>query len=217
MLDVGSGRGVLFTKIKCDVDYTGLELSTKAVELAKKEGINVIQEDLLLHAKQNAGKYDLVTLFQVLEHLTELEGFVSSIHTALKSGGLFVIAVPDNDGFISYTPNYTFNLPPHHTILWKESSLRFMANKYNFEVVEVEKELLQDIHRDIAYKAYIVSRFMKMFFRKNLLIDRSVFQGIISRRVDGLLKIKFFNNMLMARAKKNVKTGQSIIVTLRKK
>ena len=31
ILDVGSGRGVLYSKINVDVDYTCLELSTKAV------------------------------------------------------------------------------------------------------------------------------------------------------------------------------------------
>jgi 2-polyprenyl-3-methyl-5-hydroxy-6-metoxy-1,4-benzoquinol methylase len=99
ILDIGSGRGVLYSKIKVDVDYTGLELSTKAVELAKASAINVKQENLLVHAKNNQSSYDIVCLFQVLEHLTELDDFIKSIYLALKNKGLFVIAVPDKEEF----------------------------------------------------------------------------------------------------------------------
>ena len=217
VLDIGSGRGVLYTKTKTIIDYTGIELSTKAVQLAKNAGINVLQEDIATHAQKNQGKYDLACLFQVLEHLTELENFIQSIHLTLKSKGLFVIAVPNNDGFISYTSNYTFNLPPHHTILWTESSLKYMANKYNFDVIEVEKEFLQDVHKEAAYHAYIVSLFRKMLFLPNLLINKNSWNYRLNRVVNKLLRIKFFNIVLMNLAKKRVKDGQSIIITLQKK
>jgi SAM-dependent methyltransferase len=217
ILDIGAGRGVLFSKIKVSVDYTGIELSTKAVELAKESGINVIHEDLLLHSSNNIGNYDIVCLFQVLEHLTELEDFVKSIHSTLKSKGLFVIAVPDNDGFISHTSNYTFNLPPHHSILWTESSLRYLAKKFDFDIAEVHKEPLQDVHRDIAYKSYIVSKFQKFFFKKDLLIDHSSLHKLSLRIINRLFITNGFKQLLTFIAAKRRKNGQSIIFVLQKK
>lgn len=217
ILDIGSGRGVLFTKIKKKVDYTGLELSTKAVALAKEDGINVKQEDLLLHADAHKSYYDVVCLFQVLEHLTELDSFIKSIYLTLKNNGLFVIAVPNNDGFISKTPNYTFNLPPHHTILWTEKSLRYLANKYNFEVVHIEREFLQEPHRENAYLSYISERVRRLYGVENKLIDYSKKWSKINSISWRLYKNKWFNKFGMPFVKKKQKYGQSIIVTLRKK
>lgn len=217
VLDVGAGIGILSTKINAQVDYTGLELSSKAVELAINAGINVRQEDLKIHAQNNKEEYDVVCLFQVLEHLTELDNFLKSIHLTLKSKGYFVIAVPNNDGFISQSSNYTFNLPPHHTILWKEYTLRYLAQKYNFEVISVEKELLQDVHRDYAYGSFFIYNIKRVFFLPTKLIDKSMSHKFISKIVSILFRIKLLNRVLTSYARKRQKYGQSILIALQKK
>lgn len=216
ILDVGAGRGVLFTKIEKKVDYQGLELSTKAVELAQNSNINVIQEDLIVHAERNQSKYDIVCLFQVLEHLTELDDFINSVFLTLKPGGLFVIAVPNNTGFVSYTPNYTFNLPPHHSILWTESSLRYLASKYKFEVVEVHKELLQEVHKDYAYQSFIASHLKSILLLPNALLDKSRSHNLISRIVRKVYTNPRIQKILLPTLMKRQKYGQSILITLKK-
>ena len=217
VLDIGSGRGVLSTKINNKVEYTGIELSTKAVELAKEDGINVIKENLAIHVKKHQNYYDIVCLFQVLEHMTELDNFLECIYSTLKNDGLFVIAVPDNDGFASKTPNYTFNLPPHHTILWTEKSLRYLAKKYNFENVTVNREPLQDIHKEIAYKSYIIWRIKKFLFLPSNLLDRTIRHRVITKAVNSLTKNTRIKNFMFELASKYQKNGQSIITVLKKK
>jgi 2-polyprenyl-3-methyl-5-hydroxy-6-metoxy-1,4-benzoquinol methylase len=217
VLDVGAGIGILATKIKEKVDFTGLELSTKAVDIAHKSGINVIQEDLNIHAQNNKATYDTVCLFQVLEHLTELDNFLKSIHLTLKSKGYFVVAVPNNDGFISQSPNYTFNLPPHHTILWTEETLRFLAQKYSFDVVDIEIELLQDVHRDYAYRSYYIYNIKRAFFLPSLLMDKGLSHRIITRIVNAFFSNNLIKNSLNSYASKKQKQGQSIFMVLQKK
>jgi 2-polyprenyl-3-methyl-5-hydroxy-6-metoxy-1,4-benzoquinol methylase len=217
ILDVGAGIGLLATKIKHEIQYTGLELSTKAVDLAHKSGINVIQENLNKHAQNNKSRYDTVCLFQVLEHLTELDDFLKSIHLTLKSKGYFIIAVPNNDGFIAQSPNYTFNLPPHHTILWTEETLRFLAQKYSFDVSDIEIELLQDVHRDYAYRSYYIYNIKRAFFLPSLLIDKSLSHRIITRIVSALFSNNLIKNSLNSYACKRQKHGQSIFMVLQKK
>jgi SAM-dependent methyltransferase len=217
VLDVGAGIGVLSTKIKVNLDYTGLELSTRAVEIAQKNNINIKQEDLIIHAKNNHEKYDVVCLFQVLEHLSELDNFLKSITLTLKSKGYFIIAVPNNEGFISRHPNYVFNLPPHHTILWTESSLKFLSKKYNFDIVDIEVELLQDIHAVYAHRAYLMNLFKNIFGLPNLLIDKSLMHKVVYRLVCKLLNVKYIEKLILPYARKNEKYGQSIIIALQKK
>jgi 2-polyprenyl-3-methyl-5-hydroxy-6-metoxy-1,4-benzoquinol methylase len=217
VLDIGSGRGVLYSKINKKVEYTGIELSTKAVELATADGINVIKENLAVHSKRHENFYDIVCLFQVLEHMTELGEFIESIFKTLKSQGLLVIAVPDNDGFASKTPNYTFNLPPHHTILWTEKSLRYLAKKYNFEVVTVDRELLQDIHKEIAYNSFIIWRIKKFFYLPSNLLDTTIYHRIITKVVNFISKNSRIKNFMFEWASKYQINGQSIITVLKKR
>lgn len=216
ILDIGAGRGVLFTKINKQVDYTGLELSTKAVKLAQNAGINVIKEDLILHSQSHKNSYDIVCLFQVLEHLTELDEFLKSIYLTLKNRGLFVIAVPDNDGFISYTSNYTFNLPPHHTILWTESSLKYLAKKYNFNILEIYKESLQDVHKDVAYTSYLLSKLKKIFLVKNLLIDNRIIFKLLNLSLNIVLRSNYLKSKIYQIVSKKLKLGQTVIILLQK-
>ena len=89
VLDVGAGRGELFNRTKKKINYTGLELSTKAVELAALSSINVINEDIIIHSENNIEKYDIICLFQVLEHICNLNTFLVSIIKCLKQGGKF--------------------------------------------------------------------------------------------------------------------------------
>jgi 2-polyprenyl-3-methyl-5-hydroxy-6-metoxy-1,4-benzoquinol methylase len=216
LLDVGSGRGELFKRTKKRIKYTGLELSSKAVELAQKEDINVNNEDLIEHAKSNSWKYDIVTLFQVLEHLTELDRFIGAIHSVLKSGGLFFIAVPNNDGFPGYTPNYTFNLPPHHTILWKKSSLKKLAEKFNFEIVEIVPEVLQEVHRNNAYDAYI-ERIVRRFSFMPVELVKTSKPTTIYRLIKRISSMPLINKLLYRYTMTKLRDGQTIIAVLRKK
>ena len=217
VLDIGSGSGVLFQKINNSVEYTGLELSTKAVSIAQEMNINVIQEDIESHSLKNKKKYDIVCLFQVIEHLTVLDSFIKSIYDVLKDDGLFVIATPNNDGFYSITPNLTFNLPPHHTIHWTEKSLRYLANKYNFEIVESHLELLQTIHQDIAVKSYISYNLSKLFFIPNLLINNTYIFNLVDTATNIIFHNPLFKRLFFQKIIRKIKYGQSIIIVLKKK
>lgn len=216
ILDIGSGRGVLFTKIRKNVHYTGLELSTKAAELARSAGIPVRNEDLHDHVREHAGEYDLVCLFQVLEHLTEVPKFIDAIKACLKPGGLFCIAVPNNESFISYTANYTFNLPPHHTILWTERSLRELAERSGFEVREVHREALQDVHREIAVHARLTYLLKRCLLVPVRLADDSRGHHFATRVASRLLGNRLFRKLLFPWLNGQVKDGQSIMITLQK-
>jgi SAM-dependent methyltransferase len=198
------------------VSYQGLELSTKAVELAKANGVNVANENITDHANNHENYYDIVCLFQVLEHLTEIDTVMKAIYKTLKKGGVFVIAVPDNDGFISHTPNYTFNFPPHHTIWWSESTLRHLASMYSFDVIEVQRELLQEVHRFSSYQSYIVNFLKRLLFIRHRYIDRSRTHNFLTTNIGRLLEKRKIKRIVYPVLQRRQKFGQSILVALRK-
>lgn len=163
VLDVGSGRGVFFKYIDKKVEYTGLELSSKAVEFAKKEKINVVEKTIEEFAQNNQNSQDVVVAFQVLEHIVNLDSFIKSSLTALKKNGYFIIAVPNNYSFIRYAQNNILNLPPHHLLHWNEYSLGYIAKKYNLEIVDIYKEKVTNVHKDWFYTTKF-SKFIRGLF-----------------------------------------------------
>jgi 2-polyprenyl-3-methyl-5-hydroxy-6-metoxy-1,4-benzoquinol methylase len=119
----------------------GLELNQNAVIGAQANGIDMRGEFVENHAKENAGRYDLVTTFQVVEHIGNIISFMEASISCLKSNGLLAISVPNNDCyFFKNDPYHTLNLPPHHMGLWREESLRELGRIFNLQIVAVHKQ-----------------------------------------------------------------------------
>ena len=149
VLDVGSGRGAFSKKIKCDF-YQGLEFSESAVKLAEKDGINVIPEMVQDHAQKRSEYYDVVSSFQVLEHVSDARGFLEGSVKCLRRGGILTVAVPNCESFLEWRKNY-LNMPPHHQLHWNEKALRKIAQVHGLKIKQVYKEPVSEIHRESFY------------------------------------------------------------------
>ena len=129
ILDIGSGRGIFQKYITKKITYTGLELSKKAAEDASRDGINVVEDTIEHYSKSNHNKYDVVVTFQVIEHIKNIDSFLKSSISVIRSGGLLIIACPNNNSFIRKSQNNLWNLPPHHLLHWNRDSLEYIAKK----------------------------------------------------------------------------------------
>jgi len=120
ILEIGCGTGKFYEGIQSiTTDYTGLELNKQAVTQAKEKGINIHNELIEEHCKNNPGVYDFVCAFQVLEHIADVGSFLSASLVSLKKGGMLIIGVPNNEPYFQRFNKFeTFNLPPHHMGLW---------------------------------------------------------------------------------------------------
>jgi 2-polyprenyl-3-methyl-5-hydroxy-6-metoxy-1,4-benzoquinol methylase len=215
VLDIGSGRGELYANVSKfkKFDYTGIELSTKAVEQAKEYNINVIKEDLEVHAINHIEEYDVICLFQVLEHLTEVLLFIANVKLCLKRNGTFLIAVPNNKSYLEFTSNNILNLPPHHTILWDKLTLQKLGKQFDFELIEIIEENIQEIHLETKNHAYIVKKIYDYFGFKyrSIRVDKLFY--IISKVATFLLKFPFIKNLVDTKCT----LGHSIIFVFKKK
>lgn len=147
VLDIGCGRGVFSKYIDCNF-YQGLEFSTKAIDLAKEDKINVISQTIEDHSLEKSEFYDVVTMFEVLEHLYDIDEFLKCAIKCLKIGGKLVISVPNNDGFIKKAKNNFLNIPPHHELHWNEKSLKKLSERFPLKVSSMKKEKVANIHKE---------------------------------------------------------------------
>ena len=210
VLDIGAGRGAFRHYLSKKNYFQGLDLSSKAIELAKKDGVNVLPIPIEEFSAENKEGFDVVSIFQVIEHISSLDKFLGSAIDCIAKGGLLIIATPNNDGFIKCVSNFYLNLPPHHTLHWDEKSLRFMAEKYNLEVVDVYREPVSSVHKQWWYNTMSMTCLNRLLRRDFRMIDyRFTYKTV---RLAAKILAQFYK--LSGAHKKSF--GQSIIMVCRK-
>jgi 2-polyprenyl-3-methyl-5-hydroxy-6-metoxy-1,4-benzoquinol methylase len=102
-LDLGCGPGGLLAEAKKHGwNASGLEISRWAVEKGRAEGLDIV-EGTLQDAHFAEGEFDLISMFDVLEHLPHPRDTVSAIARVLRPGGVLVIETPNIEGFFVRT------------------------------------------------------------------------------------------------------------------
>lgn len=142
VVDVGCGDGFFLSLVPGE-RKRGLELNPAAVQRARAKGLQV--QEALLDALPS-GSADVLTLFQVLEHVPRPVEVLRDAARVLRPGGRLFIAVPNNDGYMGYTQHDPLNAPPHHPLRWRPDALRHVPRVAPFELEELLAEPLAPEH-----------------------------------------------------------------------
>ncbi len=100
LLDIGCATGFfLATAQERGWRGQGLDVSHFAVNYAREQlGLDV-QQGSLLELDYPANHYDLITMWDVIEHVPDPKAYVQRASALLKPGGLFALATPDLESF----------------------------------------------------------------------------------------------------------------------
>lgn len=96
VLDVGCGTGVFRSQIEAatawDVDATDLDYN--ALRQAKPGRGRILYYDILEEKAELKENYDVLMLFDVLEHIEQTQPFIKALLHHLKLGGHLLVNVP---------------------------------------------------------------------------------------------------------------------------
>ncbi len=134
VLEIGPGSWGIRSYIP-DASYLGLEPHLEC----EQPRTDVIAEPLEEHARRHPGAYDVVCSFHVIEHVAEPRQFVEQMLSALRPGGLLILAAPTWPSPMTDLPNFVLNAPPHHLTWWRPAAFRAMCRTFGLEVVEVKE------------------------------------------------------------------------------
>jgi SAM-dependent methyltransferase len=141
MLDVGCGRGLrLLSFRRLGLDVHGMDLIPEPVEYVKAElGIPAICTNMAgLPKAFGPGSFDLVTAFQVIEHVPDADEMIASCFELLKPGGWIVIATPMVDSLQSKMFGARWAAAteaPRHLSLATNRGLRIALERHGFRDV----------------------------------------------------------------------------------
>lgn len=115
--------------------------------------------------------YDVISMWYVIEHFTDLKKVLANVYNSLNSGGVFAFSTPDLSGISATSDLRSFlqKSPDDHTVVFSKRQMKRLLRLHGFKVVEVRST------------GHHPERFP--FFTKNKKIDRllNFFYGKISR------------------------------------
>jgi len=141
ILDIGSGYG-FFLEEMSNASYlmTGIEISKERRELAKKVTSVPILDVDLTKSPPDLGKFDAITMFHVLEHLSNPVGFLQNLHPILAKGGHLFVEVPNLEDLMleACAPYRSFFWQRAHASYFSSDTLRRVLLDAGFKTVEIK-------------------------------------------------------------------------------
>ncbi|OGQ54724.1 MAG: hypothetical protein A3J24_10585 [Deltaproteobacteria bacterium RIFCSPLOWO2_02_FULL_53_8] len=137
LIDIGCGYGFFLAEMKRrgGWELTGMDVSTTAVAYAASQGFEVKQATLeTANIEDNA--FDVVTMFYVLEHVTDPAGVLAEVKRILKPGGMLLLRVPHTTPIVEFLKVFGIknNLydPPFHLSDFSAATIRRFLEQAGF-------------------------------------------------------------------------------------
>ena len=171
ILDIGSGRGFTLHYLRKFYGYwrtAGTQISRPALEFSRDVlGLEIYSEDFLERSWGN-DRFDVVTMWHVLEHVPEPERYIAKIHEVLNPYGRFIVEVPNFSSWTRrLTGKYWLGLDfQYHITMFTPASLIAMLERHGFRTTLVHTFSLE--YSTFLSAQSIISRFTdtdQLFFR----------------------------------------------------
>lgn len=156
-LDVGCANGA-FLEIIADLGYDthGIDLSENAVAIAKSKNLNA--RAATIQDCRSDASYDLVSAFDVIEHVLNPESFVEAANSLLSLGGIFLVTTPDTQSIMARImgPRWYEYIPETHFFNFNRKNLAALLQRSGFEIIRTKraKKHLNFNYSQIQFKAY---------------------------------------------------------------
>jgi len=139
LLDVGSGLGVFPWRMnKEGWDITALDPDERAAKHTRDiVGVKAIAADFMELKASEAGKFDIITLNKVLEHVERPVEMLEKVKTFLNKEGFVYIELPDVAAAVEGKGREEFFIEHHH--IFSFASLSIMAEKAGFKIESIER------------------------------------------------------------------------------
>ena len=140
IVDIGAGSGLfLETAREKDWDVSGVEFNQKAVESIRSKNIEVFDQPLEDGIyKENS--VQVVTLWEVLEHINHPNIFLKQVWNILEESGILLICVPNINALVTrllHEKARTFG-GSSHVNFFSIKTLSQIVEKVGFKVIETD-------------------------------------------------------------------------------
>jgi 2-polyprenyl-3-methyl-5-hydroxy-6-metoxy-1,4-benzoquinol methylase len=139
LLDVGGAIGILVDALQAanaPFDVTIVDLNADAIARVRDRHprVTAVNESIFAHR----GSYDVVTLFDTMEHIPDINRVASHLFGLVKPGGCLFIAAPNMASF-----EYSVGMDRHPQVVpiarvsyFSPGNLRHLLERHGFQVID---------------------------------------------------------------------------------
>lgn len=140
LLDVACGSGAFLAYAqRHGLQARGIDTNPAAIAQAVAAGLSAEVIALESFSQGHVSCFDVVTAFQVLEHLEAVVPFTQQVARCLRPGGRLLISVPNRHRLWRHR-NEPLDCPPHHLSRWARPQFAQLARRCGLELQAVHFE-----------------------------------------------------------------------------
>ena len=153
VLDIGAGTGDF---LKAAENYgwniSGVEPNSKARQLALNKNISLAANIQEISDK----RFDVITLWHVLEHLPDLDSDIQKFKQLLNPKGTLVIAVPNYKSYDAkhYKEFWAAYDVPRHLYHFSQNSINRIFSKYDFQLLATKPMVFDSYYVSLLSEKY---------------------------------------------------------------
>jgi SAM-dependent methyltransferase len=138
-LEVGCSTGAgLTAAAAAGWEPAGIEFSPPAAAIARtRGGVRAVHVGTVLDAPFDAGSFDVVTMFDVIEHIDPPQPTIERVRQLLRPGGLYLLLTPDAGSVSARMLGRRWpHLLSEHVVCFSRRGLRQVLEATGFQVLE---------------------------------------------------------------------------------
>ncbi|GGD50090.1 class I SAM-dependent methyltransferase [Muriicola marianensis] len=158
ILDVGAGTGSFVSYIRSkDWKADGVEPNKKAREIGASKGVSLFENTAVLSRR----KYDVITMWHVMEHFVDLNKQLDPLLGLVKEEGTLFIALPnfkshDAEYYAEYWAAYDV---PRHLWHFSRTAIEKIFQERGWKVVATKPMLFDAFYISLLSEEYKGNRF----------------------------------------------------------
>ncbi len=156
LLDIGAGTGTFVAAMQdAGWQVLGMEPDDTARANALEKHSIILQHPTFLFELENK-RFDVITLWHVLEHIHRLQDYIQVFHRTLKDDGYLIIAVPNytsNDAQ-HYKEQWAAYDVPRHLYHFSPKSMQKLMYLNGFEVMSVKPMWFDSFYVSLLSEKY---------------------------------------------------------------
>lgn len=217
LFDLGAGWGhFLLAGKQLGYDVYGIEISKNPYIYSKEDlGLPVDHIDFFDMQKPNES-FDIITLWDVLEHIDGANAFVEKCAQLTKKGGYIVIQVPQIDSFFAKRQKEKWNMMGlDHVNYFSKKTMTDMLTKHGYEVVKIKSSI--ELKLLLMYS--ILPWIKKLKKQKETITsaERQEYYNKTTQRPKWVLQIAVFIHNRIYNLLSFLNIGEELMVIARKK
>ena len=183
VLEIGCGTGYVLAGLHKKIpNYTlqGSEIHLEGIKFAQTRlpNIELVQLDATTMPFEN--EFNAVGAFDVLEHIEEDVSVIKEVHRSLKSGGFFIISVPQHQWMWSINDDIAY-----HKRRYSRKELKNKLINEGFEIVYISSFVF------ILFPFMYISRFFKQKIELTEITNETILKEMNELKLNPLVNSIF--------------------------